>query len=311
MNSIKKIALLGSVILMAGNFLYAQDAESEVKEEVKKERPRVVRNAFQSSVLLDHQTIINPKAKTLVVNMQHRFGKLWSGNGFDLVGLYANGANIRLGFEYAIIDQLQIGFGTEKNNLAQDFNIKWSILQQRDGGSPIFLTAFADLAIEAGKDENYAKFGHRVSYYYELMIARKFHDRFTLQVSASYSHFNVADNSPAVVYNEGSSAEYVVNHDMKHDNVAVGAIARIKLSPQSSIILGYEQVVTPAKQDYNLNYPYNLNLGLEVATSAHSFQVFLGNRNGILGQYNMSRNNLDFTKGDFVLGFNITRLWGF
>jgi len=310
----KKITLIGVLTFVYVGFLYAQDTETEDKkqEEVKKEKPRVVRNAFASSIMLEHQTVLTPKAKTLVLNMQHRFGKLWSGNGFDLLGFFANGANIRIGLEYAIIDNLQIGFGTEKNHLAQDFNVKWSILQQRKGTMPIFLTAYADVAIEAGKNENYMsggeyKPGHRFSYYYELMIARKFHKRFTLQLSASYSHFNVVDNTTAFTY---ETTGFEVMRDAKLDNVAVSALARIKASPQTSVILGYDQTLTPAKQDFQLNYPYNLSVGVEIATSAHSFQIFVGNRNGILGQYNMAQNGFDFTKGDFILGFNITRLWG-
>jgi len=46
-------------------------------------------------------------------------------------------------------------------------------------------------------------------------------------------------------------------------------------------------------------------------TSNHSFQVFAGNYNSILPQSNNVFNQNDFTKGQFLIGFNITRLWNF
>lgn len=41
------------------------------------------------------------------------------------------------------------------------------------------------------------------------------------------------------------------------------------------------------------------------------YGFFSGNYNGILPQNNNMFNQNDFTKGQFLIGFNITRLWNF
>ena len=48
-----------------------------------------------------------------------------------------------------------------------------------------------------------------------------------------------------------------------------------------------------------------------MTTSSHAFQVFMGNYNAIVPQYNNKFNQNDFRDWQFVIGFNITRLWNF
>ncbi len=49
----------------------------------------------------------------------------------------------------------------------------------------------------------------------------------------------------------------------------------------------------------------NLALGLEIGTATHAFQVFVTNYRGIIGQQNMVYSTNDFTKGEYMFGFNI------
>jgi len=70
----------------------------------------------------------------------------------------------------------------------------------------------------------------------------------------------------------------------------------------------FEVVMT--KHPTNNPYP-NLALGLELATSAHSFQFFAGNYNYITPSRNNYYNQNDYSKGEFLIGFNITRLWNY
>ena len=55
----------------------------------------------------------------------------------------------------------------------------------------------------------------------------------------------------------------------------------------------------------------NISVGLEMRSSGHDFEVFVGNYNYILPQNNALYNQNDFTHGQFLIGFNITRLWNF
>jgi hypothetical protein len=61
-----------------------------------------------------------------------------------------------------------------------------------------------------------------------------------------------------------------------------------------------------------MNNPHpNICFGFETTTSSHAFQVFAGNYYGIVPQSNNVFNKNDFRDGQFVIGFNITRLWNF
>lgn len=59
-----------------------------------------------------------------------------------------------------------------------------------------------------------------------------------------------------------------------------------------------------------LNNPQaSLSLGIEFVTSGQAFQVFPGNYQGIVPQSNNLFNKSDYENWDFLIGFNIARLW--
>ena len=55
----------------------------------------------------------------------------------------------------------------------------------------------------------------------------------------------------------------------------------------------------------------NLSIGMEVSTSAHAFQFFIGNYYYLSPQQNNMYNRNDYSEGQFLIGFNITRLWNY
>jgi hypothetical protein len=79
------------VILLVGGMARAQDSTGTV---VKKQ---VVKNTFESNLIIESQTVMVPVKGTLEFDIQHRFGIV--NNGYsDFYGLFAP-ANIRMGFE--------------------------------------------------------------------------------------------------------------------------------------------------------------------------------------------------------------------
>ena len=87
---------------------------------------------------------------------------------------------------------------------------------------------------------------------------------------------------------------------------AVSVGGRVKISPQTSIIGEYSQPITSFED--NTPEP-GVSLGLEFSTGSHAFQVFVTNYKGIVQQKNFMFNQNNFFDGDFMIGFNITRLW--
>ena len=112
----------------------------------------------------------------------------------------------------------------------------------------------------------------------------------SLQVAPSWSHYNV------------------VAKTMRNDMIAISGGGRIKISPQTSIMFDYTQPITEFIKD---NPNPGLSVGVEFATSAHAFQLMIGNYNGIIPQKNIMFNQNDYFKGDVLIGFNITRLYNF
>lgn len=285
-------------IIMCGFLspLLAQEEEGAAVETKKPERP-----AFESSWIIDNQTVVVPQKGTLEFMIQHRFGVVSNGIT-DLWGLYAP-SNIRLGFNYTLFDNfgfgalkgpLSIGFGTTKNSRVQDVNIKYGIMEQtRSGNIPVSITYYGNAAMETQlKSEQLPNRNEsdRYSFFHQIIIARRFSSKLSVQVAPSISHFNT------------------VRSFMNNDHIAVAVSGRYKISAQTAVLVGIDQPIT----DHTAGNPQpNISFGLEVATSAHAFQIFVTNYSSIVPQRNNVFNQNDPTDDGFLIGFNITRLWNF
>ena len=268
-------------------------------QEEEREKDRPVRPPFASAYLIDNQTTYIPYKKTLEYVIQHKFGSMDNGIS-DLFGLYAPGANVRLGFNYVVYDNIQIGYGLTKNNMTSDFNLKWTIFEQtRKNTFPVALTLYGLAAINGQPDDYFGmdySFTGRLSYFSQLIVSRKFNDWLTLQAGGSFSHYNMVDREKS-----------------DYDKVGVHFNGRIKFSPQSSFIFNYDQPLNllVLRNKDGKNTSANIALGIEIATSTHAFQIYAGQYSGILPQDIMVNNYTDFDLGSFMIGFTITRLWNF
>ncbi len=300
-------------LLLQGITLSAQDAVEEVPES------KPVKNTFESIWIIDNQTSMVPYKGTLEFDILHRFGLVENGYR-DLWGLYAP-SNIRLGFGYVPINNLMVGFGLTKLNLTWDFNAKYAILKQMtSGGSPVSITYFGNAAMDTRSQDLFPnpdafKSAHRWSYFHQLIIARKLTDNFSVQVAGSVSHFNAV--YPAEIPGTGEFQQLSNNH------FALAISARYKVSASTSILINYDQPLSTQESieiDNDGTYPKpNLSFGLEFTTSAHQFQVFLGNYGSIVPQINNAYNTAwgfggtSFSQWDpeWRIGFNMTRLWSY
>ena len=279
-----------------GGGLWAQETEVSTDEN------RPVRNMFESIWIIDNQTVIVPFEGTFEIDIQHRFGLVKNGYE-DLFGLYAP-ANIRLGFGYVPVNKLMVGFGITKTNLTWDVNSKYAILQQtRSGSVPVSLSYFVNAAIDTRKKDYFTNpeafvTTDRFSYFHQLLVARKFSDKFAAQIAGSVSHFNTVD-----AY---KNPQNEVVHKWKNDHIALAVSARYKVSSSMNIMVNYDQPLTTHEA---FDPQPNISFGLEISTSAHQFQLFAGNYYNIIPQRNNVFNNYRFQDGEFLIGFNITRLW--
>jgi hypothetical protein len=239
----------------------------------KKIKP--VKNTFGSVWLIDNQTVMVSMKGTLEFDIHHRFGIVNNG-AKDLWGFFA------------------------PSNMQIDVNAKYALLQQTPGKMPVSITWFGNVVIDSRNKSNFREGVHRLSYFNQLMIARKITEKFSAQVAPSFSWFN---NVEAYVDSKGN-----IQKKMKNGHLAISVLGRYKISDRTAVIAGYDQPLT----QHATNNPHpNICFGLETTTSSHAFQVFAGNYYGIVPQSNNMYNQNDYRDGQFVIGFNMTRLWNF
>jgi hypothetical protein len=246
---------------------------------------------FETSILIDNQTVATPYKGMLEFEIHHRFGTV--NNALDdLFGLWAP-ANIRLGLNYAITDRLMIAAGTAKNYKAQDLAVKYAILQQTSSGSvPISLSYYGNVGLNLLNENTFGPAHdwreiHRLSYFNQLLIARQFGTKFSLQLAPTFIWFNA------------------VEMGYKNAHYGISAGARYNVTGSHSIIAEYDQLFNSQK-DETLNAKPQLALGWEIGTATHAFQIFVANYKDILGQYNFVYNQNSISDGKFLIGLNVT-----
>jgi len=324
------IAYLGGCLCLFPTSLTAQDSTVAAIETAAPSKTKPVKNTFQSIWIIDNQTVLVPVKKTFEMDIQHRFGVVENGYE-DFWGFFAP-SNIRLGFSYVPIDKLSVGIGVTKTTAAVipeasisdvsgplwDGSLKYSFFTQTKGKFPVSLTYYGNISYNTKKDEEhdiYINNSDRLTFFNQLIIARKVTDKLSVQVAPSLSHHNVVNGYYVKVNDSTLNTE----PDMKFDHFAIALSARYKLTNVTSVLINYDQPIT--KHVSNNPNP-NLSFGLEFNTSSHSFQVFATNYFYLVPQINNLYNSnspfkytdatgTEVKGGKFLIGFNITRLWNY
>ena len=281
------------IVLILSLFLSPLFAQEEAQAQ---EKSKPVRFTFNAAILIENQTVATPYKGGLELQIQHRFSLIESIH--NLYGIYGS-ANTRIGLNYGITDRLMIGAGTTKDYALQDIRWKYLILQQtEDNSMPVSLSYYGNLVIDARAEENFGpstdfKQMHRLSYFTQFIVARKFSEKISAQIAPSFIYMNTVKR-------------YSDDVGFKNLNFGLHAGARANLFGNHSLMLEYDQLLTKQDTGEELEQPKpNLAFGWEIGTATHSFQVFASNYNLIIDQYNLLYNTKS-AGGDYLFGFNIT-----
>jgi hypothetical protein len=287
-------------VLLLNATLFAQDStqvDEEVAAPAKKAKP--VKNTFESIWIIDNQTVMVPIKGTFEIDIMHRFGTVKNGYK-DFWGFFAP-SNIRLGFSYVPINNLLVGASITKTNMTWEGYAKYAILQQTKGKYPVSVTYFGDIAFDTREKENFVHFSDRLMYFNQLIIAHKISDKISVQVAPSHTHVNVLDG---YFYEPGKYRAI-----MNHEHFAIAFSGRYKVKEGMAVLVNYDQPITKHRSN---NPAPNVSFGLEMTTSSHAFQFFLGNYGAITPQRNNYYNQNDpHFLSQYLIGFNITRLWNY
>ncbi len=269
------------------------DAQTNAKNQSKTQRTQAT---FMTTRLIDGHTVETTQGGILDLKISHRFGQINDGF-YSLFGL--DYASIRIGMDYGLTNRLTIGGGRSSFEKQYDGFLKYRLLWQSEGKKniPVSVTLFTSMMLQTDtaeiKDENKTPVEinttDKLSYAYQVLIARKFNSTLSLQLMPSLIHENLVDSS----YNS-------------NDIFAVGAGGSIKITKHSSINFEYYYVLPGTKLPGTYN---TFSIGYEIATAGHVFQVHFSNSTGMTERAFIAENTGRWTKGDIHFGFNISRVF--
>jgi len=250
---------------------------------------------FKGTRLINQHTIEVGGKRTLDYRIAHRFGTFNTGS-YNFWGL-DGGASIRMSLEYSYDGRLQFGLGRSSTEKTYDSYLKYRLLRQTKNNSmPISVTLFSGMyytnlqgsgATISGVDK-YKNRSARLSYVHQIMIARKFGERLSVQLTPSYVHYNQVDNISD-----------------KNDTYAVGALGRYKFTKRTAFTFEYMARVNKFSR-VNTYYD-SMGIGLDIETGGHVFQVHLTNSLGITENQFITKTTDSWAKSGMRLGFNISR----
>ena len=293
---------------------HAQDLEAMMDSMNSSTSPvkEKVTATFKTNKIINAHSIETVKKGTLDFRVTHRFGNIGGASGGGAHTLYGFDASddIRISFDYGLSDNLQIGFARNKRWENLDGSLKWRLLSQTtDNTTPVSIVLYSDAAFSPVKeDELYLgvdtnvvhKMAHRFVYTTQLIIARKFNWRLSLELIGSYNHRNFVKN-----YQNPENLAFDAN-----DLFSAGIAGRFKLKKRFSIVFDYFYNFSPYRTGNTVTEFFNpLGLGFEIETGGHVFTLNFTNAKGIIENDFLPNTTDDWLKGGFKFGFNISRVF--
>lgn len=244
-------------------------------------------STFRDTRIINGHSVETSRAGNLKFIIQHRFGSVKDG-AYNLWGL--DDSTIRLGLDYGFSNRFTVGIGRSSFNKTYDGYLKYRILVQNQK-SPISITYLGAMAIIGLKKEEFnfeVTFNDRLTYTHQLLIARKFGDKFSLQLMPSLVHRNT-------IMAEGNN---------QNDVFSIGSAIRYQLFKFLAITGEYYYTLPDQLQE---GYNNSVSVGFEIETKGHVFQLHLSSSRGMIEPYFIAGTTGDFFNGDIHLGFNISR----
>jgi hypothetical protein len=283
-----------SVLVLAPVVLCAQEATT----------PEYVTGTFAGTQVVNGQSVeVVPRRRSFGFMIQHRFGAVGPDEqawkqflGLDLP------ANIRFAFQYAPVQDAHLELGRSRNGKVWDLGLKTRLLKQTvEGEMPVSVSLFGNVALMSddhpavGGRDFFAdgvtpfeyRFVHRISYNTQLIIARRFNRRLTLQLA------------PVAIYRN------LVPIGAEHLTFTLVGAARYKVSTRGSLLLEAAPVLLGRAAG---NHREPLALAYEVATAGHVFQIVIASSQEIIEQRVHTLPGSRYDKGYLHLGFNIARI---
>lgn len=268
-------------------------AQDDLLALVTKDKPKkeIVKYAFKSPRVINGHSMEFLNPGTMDFRILHRFGPLDQGYknffGFDQ-------ANMRMGFDFGILQNLMAGIGRSNVKKEVDGYVKFAPVRQSTGpGSfPVTIALVSGMTMNTTPWEdptikNY--FSSRLAYYFQSIIGRKFNENLTLQLAPTIVHHNI-----------------VPLQTESNDIYAIGLGGRYKVSKRIAITLDYFHNINGLVEDLTFD---PLSVGVDIETGGHVFQLHFSNAVGMNERAFITETTNSWAKKQMRFGFNLSRVF--
>jgi hypothetical protein len=303
----KKIIIPFIALFTCGLSAIAQD---DLLGELEAEDSAIVKEnitaaTFKATRVINMQSVEMTGLHNMQFMIIHHFGALWdsdegAGNFGRLFGMNAGFANTYMSFDYTPIKWMNLGVAFAGNSSLEG-TAKFKLMRQQTGKKnyPVSIAWVSNFNVNvSSKVESPNNFDwNRFSYLNQLLIARKFNEKLSLQFNPSWVHYNI------VPYGYNTS----------NDIFSLGFGGRFKLSNKEAITFEYSRQLNMYKDITDktgeiINYSPNLiSLGFDWDTGGHVFQFFFSNSYYSSNIFQLSTNTKKDNFGQWCMGFNLNR----
>lgn len=267
--------------------LNAQDIDLFAEKDTVKVKD-ITTATFKSSRVVNGQSIENVGVGVLDFKILHRFGAINQG-GYELFGI--DQATMRMGLDYGLTNRFMFGVGRSTYQKQYDGFVKYKVLQQQSGLKeiPVGISLVSTIiykSLKSAPNAQYIEYNtDKLSYAHQLLIARKFNDYFSLQITPTLVHYNLVETSSA-----------------PNDFKSIGISMRQRISKRVNITGEYFYRIDKLE-----GYHDPLTFGLDIETGGHVFQLHVTNSTGMTERTFINETTGSWSNKDIRFGFNLVR----
>ncbi|RYD53163.1 MAG: hypothetical protein EOP52_03210 [Sphingobacteriales bacterium] len=245
-------------------------------------RPPLVIATFKTTRLVTGPSTENVARGVLDFRISHRFNTLKNGAS-DFFGL--DGATTMLSLDYGITDRIMVGLSRSSFNKEIEGYTKIKLLRQRTSKMPLSVSYVGAISERTNNGYN---FSQNLSYTHQLLIARKFGERFSAQLSPTIAHYNLVNETtdPNTIYSVGIGGRFKLSR-------------RVTLNAEYYPVLGERLAGTTNA----------VAIGFDIETGGHVFQLHFTNSAGMTQRSHIGETTGRVSDGDIRFGFNISRVF--
>lgn len=277
------------LVFFTMGYASAQDDLLNQLDTVKSKEKEVEMSAFKGLQIGNMQSTKLAAKGEWYMLVSHRFGDLTEGldNFFGL-----DNALTKIGGLYGATKWLTLGASRQTYNKIYELTAKYKLANQEIDGFPLTIVGYNTMDINSAlKTSEFPnlQFTDRLAFTTQLLISRKFSEKFSFEVAPIYVHKNLYDD--------------IVE---QKDLFLVGAGARYKIAKRLSINLEYAARVS-LPEEFVSPYHNPLTVGLDIETGGHVFQLVVSNSQPMNDVAVFSNTSGDWNGGSIYFGFNMYR----